>query len=180
MAFINVKFYLKDPEGDQPSLILLKSYFNNQRLVYSTGQYIHSIYWDETTQRPITTKYEQLIKEVKVDPTKEKEIKAYRKVIKKGTNENPRFKKEMYYINSQLYRYQIEIENTYEYLQRQKFDITTTAMKELLNQEFRKQIERKPDKNKFHMVFDEYLEHLKATKSPLTVKKFETLKKTAY
>ena len=74
MASINVKFYLKDPDGDQPSLILLKSYFNHQRLVYSTGQYIHPIYWDETTQRPITTKYEQLIKEVKVDPTKEKEI----------------------------------------------------------------------------------------------------------
>lgn len=177
MASINVKFYLKDPDKDQSSLILLKSYFNHQRLVYSTGQYIHPQYWDETIQRPVTTKYEQLKKEIKIDPTKDKEIKAYQKVIKRGTNENPRFQKEMDHIGNQMNRYQTEIENNYEYLQRQKFNLTTAAMKELLNKEFRKQIKKKPDQSKFFIVFDGYVEHLKATKSPLTVKKFETLKK---
>jgi len=51
------------------------------------------------------------------------------------------------------------------------------CIKKLLNKEFRKQSEKKPDKNKFLMVFNEYVEHLKDTKSPLTVKKFETLNK---
>lgn len=51
-----VKFVLKEPKVKHPSLIYLMFTFNNKRLKYSTGEFIHPNYWNKITRRVKETK----------------------------------------------------------------------------------------------------------------------------
>ena len=52
MATIKPIFKLKDPTGENESLILMKIYFNRERFTYSTGKKILPNYWNKETERP--------------------------------------------------------------------------------------------------------------------------------
>jgi len=48
---MNVKFKLKEPNQNKPTLILLKAYVDSKRLVYSTGQKVEPKYWNPKKMR---------------------------------------------------------------------------------------------------------------------------------
>ena len=48
---MNVKFKLKEPNQNKPTLILLKAYIDSKRLVYSTGQKVEPKYWNPKKMR---------------------------------------------------------------------------------------------------------------------------------
>ena len=53
---IKPRFFLKNPSSACPSLICLLFYLKGQRFVWSTGENIPPVYWDNSTSRPITDK----------------------------------------------------------------------------------------------------------------------------
>jgi integrase len=52
MATITPLFKLKDPKAEKPTLIYLILYYNKQRFVYSTGEFMHPELWNKHTERP--------------------------------------------------------------------------------------------------------------------------------
>ncbi len=53
---ININFNLRDKNADKETPLNIVIRWNNQKLVYPSGDSIHPKYWDPTTQRAISTK----------------------------------------------------------------------------------------------------------------------------
>lgn len=58
MATIKPIFKLKEPKGENETLILMKIYFNRERFTYSTGKKILPKFWNNKTNRPFINKNE--------------------------------------------------------------------------------------------------------------------------
>lgn len=156
----------------------MKFYFQNQRLVYSTGQYIDPRFWDERFQIPITDRLDNIKEELKSNPAEElqHEKKIIESVIKEAKETYPTFNTDMGNLSTILNRFQDALARAYQYLEVQKEEITSTRIKALMDKEFRKELVVKPRKKEFYERFDEFIESRKQTGSILTVRKFYTLK----
>ncbi len=179
MTQLRASFKLKNPDTDRPTLILMKTYYEYKRLTYSTGHKIHTQYWHEGMQRPITARYAFLKKELKFSASAElrEEFKLIETLIKQGKKENPSFMTEMRNITADLNRYENTLASSYEYLKMQEEEVSFEKLKELLDSKFKKQKAPKPDQNGFYAVFDEFMETQSQIYSVLTIKKYKTLKK---
>lgn len=156
MPTINAHFKLKEPKSDEPTLILLKAYFNNQRFVYSTKEYINPELWDSENERPI-------------------EDKA---TIDKAARVNPLIRQKLNNTAIQLKSFEVELDKAYSYLVKQGVLITPSEMKKQLDLEFRKQPEKKEAQIRFHDVFTEFLEAKKNDYAYRTLQKYKTLQAT--
>lgn len=156
MPTINAHFKLKDPKSNEPTLILLKAYFNNQRFVYSTKEYINPELWDSNKERPTED----------------------RKVIDKAAKVNPLIRQKLNETAIQLMRFEVELDKAFSYLVKHGIVITPAAMKKQLDLEFRKQPEKKEAQIRFHDVFNEFLEAKKNKYVHRTLQKYRTLQTT--
>ncbi len=59
----DVRFLLKDPRADRPTLISLVYRYDNQRFVYSTGQFIEPCQWSTDSQRAYTNQKNRLARQ---------------------------------------------------------------------------------------------------------------------
>ncbi|HEM49303.1 MAG TPA: site-specific integrase [Caldithrix sp.] len=179
MKKVKAKFHLKNPDSDVATLIIMKFYFNKQRLVYSTGQYIDPKLWDDRFQMPVTERLDHVKDELKTNPSPELDIerRTIEGVIREAKKQNPTFNTDMGNLSTILYRYQDALAKTYQYLEVQKEDIISDRLRELLDKEFHREIITKPNKKEFYERFDEFITSRKQTGSILTVRKFNTLKK---
>jgi len=176
---VKPKFHLKDTASDSRSLIMMKFYFNKQRLTYSTGQFIDPRYWDERIHLPITERYDQVTDELKSNPTPElhQEKKVLVEVIKEARKESPTFDIDIGNVTTILNRHKDELARAYQYLLMQKEEITEEKLRALLDKEFRKEPKAKPKRNEFYERYREFIDQRIQTGSILTVRKFNTLKK---
>ncbi len=179
MKKVKPKFHLKNTAIDSRSLIMMKYYFRNQRLVYSTKQYIDPRYWDERFQIPIIDRLDHVKGELKTNPTSDLNIekKTIEAVIKEARKEYPTFDTDIGNVSTILNRYKDSLARAYQYLELQKEAITSERLKDLLDKEFNKEVITKPRKNEFYERFEEFIEGRKQINSILTVRKFSTLKK---
>jgi integrase len=155
MSEIKAHFKLKDSESKEPTLILLKSYFNNQRFVYSTKERVLPQLWDTSTERPITDK----------------------EIIKQVLKQNPYLNNDLNKINTQLNRYEDELAQAYATLELLKIVITPKEIKKLLDKELRKKPESDTKLLEFFQVFDVFLASYKDKYSEPTLKSYRTLLK---
>jgi site-specific recombinase XerD len=153
MPNINAHFKLKEPKSDEATLILLKSYFNSQRFVYSTKEFILPTLWDLESERPTTDK--------------DKLDEAYKTNIE--------IRSELKDIRNQLNRLEDELEKAYSYLVKQKIPVTPKELKKLLDAEFDRIPVQQLVSKGFHERFDEYLKFVETSLAERTVKKFKTL-----
>ncbi len=156
MPTINAHFKLKDSKAKEPTLILLKAYFNSQRFVYSTKEYINPELWDSEKERPVTDK----------------------KKIDKAAKVNPLIRQKLNETAIQLKRFEIELDRAYSYLVKQGITITPSEIKKQLDLEFRKQPEKPKAQIRFHDVFHEFLESKRYEYTKRTLQKYETLHTT--
>jgi len=173
------KFHLKDTAVDSRSLIMMKFYFRNQRLVYSTGQCINPRLWDERFQITITERLDQVKDELKSNPTPElfQEKNVLKEVIKEARKESPTFDIDIGNITTILNRHNDELARAYQYFTMQKEEVTEEKLRAFLDKEFNKIAITKPKKNEFYDRFNEFMEGRKQTNSILTIRKFNTLMK---
>ena len=178
MKKVRAKFHLKDTAVPSRSLIMMKFYFQSQRFVYSTGQYIDQRFWDERFQIPITDRLDRIKEDLKSNPTPDldSEKKTIEAVIKKARKEYPTFDTDIRNISTILNRHNDALARAYQYLELQKEKITPQGLKELLDKEFNKQTDVHQKKSEFYDRFDEFIGHRLETNSILTVRKFNTLK----
>ncbi|GAB3689170.1 hypothetical protein GCM10027592_05190 [Spirosoma flavus] len=59
----DIKFLLKDPRADRPTLISLFYRYDNTRFVYSTGLTIDPYQWDLTNQRAYINQKSRALRE---------------------------------------------------------------------------------------------------------------------
>jgi integrase len=176
---VKPKFHLKNTAIDSRSLIMMKYYFRNQRLVYSTGQYINPRYWDERFQIPIIDRLDHVKGELKTNPTSDLNIekRTIEATIKEARKEYPTFDTDIGNVSTILNRYKDSLARAYQYLELQKEVISSERLKKLLDTEFKKEAITKPKRTDFYERFDEFIEGRKQTNSILTIRKFNTLRK---
>jgi site-specific recombinase XerD len=155
MPKLNAHLKLKDPKSGEPTLILLKAYYNNQRFVYSTKEFILPQLWDNTTERPTTDK----------------------DLIKKAAKEDVLLRENLKEINIQLNRYEDELNKAVQYLVTQELLVTPENLKNLLDNVFRKESKAVKKERGFYHVFDDFLEIGRDKYSERTIKKYRTLLK---
>jgi len=179
MKKVKAKFHLKNPDTDVSSLIIMKFYFNKQRFVYSTGQYIEPRFWDDRFQIPISDRLDHVKEELKTNPSQElnNEKRTIEGVIREARKQYPTFNTDMRNLSTILSRYQDALARAYQYLELQKEVMTSERLKELLDKEFHREVTTKPKKNEFYERFEEFITNRRQTGSILTIRKFNTLKK---
>ena len=118
MATIHPKFKLKNPKSTEPTLVILKVYFNTQRFTYSTGEKIHSDNWDH----------------------KQKD-EPYRLVYPRG-KEFAELRNQLKETDTQLKRYTTEIQKIYSTLETIEKTPTPTLLKLEMDKVFKTRAER--------------------------------------
>jgi integrase len=179
MAKIHANFSLKEPSSDSPTLIYLKSYYKGRRLVISTGLTIHPTHWDGRIQRPITTRLENLKKELRHSissdiRTEKEELERLIRNIKKEISD---FDQLMANVLRELNNFEKEFANAVQHLKNTNSLITVEKIKTIIESKLKPEKARKVDVKDFWSCFEEFLEVRKAVYAETTMKKYKTLKK---
>lgn len=179
MANIRANFSLKEPRSETLTLIYLKSYYKNRRLVISTGITIHPTHWDDRIQRPITLRLENIKKELRhsVSSDIQAEKKELEILIRNIKKETPDFEQLMNNVVRELNNYEKEFANAVQYLITIDSPITVEKIKSLIEKKIKPEKTQKVDVKDFWSCFEEFLEARKSVYAETTIKKYKTLNK---
>ena len=179
MNNIKANFKLKEPESLEPTLIYLKSYLKRKRLVYSTGIKIRPKHWDDRVQRPVTYRLGKIKDELKYSSSEilKLEKREIDTLIREETRLNPSFETQMKYIINSLKKIEDEFEKAIQHLINHNLPINNRTVKAQLIRNINPDQPDSSEEKDFWQRLDEFIEIKGPVFSPLTIKKYNTLKK---